>query len=147
MPTRIARGLRSVDLDYGPDRARFRRVDTNETGITTTHYVAGGALEVATTALGTTTRRLYVSGAVVLDTVGLPLAETRFLLKDHLGSLDVVTDANGAVLERLSFDAWGKRRKVDWTAYAGGPLPGESYSWQGKPITKGALLFARRCAA
>ena len=102
----------------------FRRIDTNETGQTTTHYVAGGAFEAVISAAGSVTRRLYVAGAaIVIDTETAPgvttPAETRYLLKDHLGSLDVVTDSSGAVLERLSFDApdqvrgrlWGKRRK------------------------------------
>jgi RHS repeat-associated protein len=40
---------------------------------------------------------------------------TRFWLKDHLGSLHVVTDSIGQVLEELSYDAWGKRRNADWT--------------------------------
>src|SRR6202011_4633541 len=31
-----------------------------------------------------------------------------------LGSIDVITDAIGAVLERDSFDAWGFRRTTDW---------------------------------
>src|SRR6187200_2683146 len=30
--------------------------------------------------------------------------------KDHLGSISTITDENGLVLERLSYDAWGKRR-------------------------------------
>ena len=37
--------------------------------------------------------------------------------KDHLGSVDVVTDANGNVVQRFSFDAWGKRRDVQWVAF------------------------------
>jgi RHS repeat-associated protein len=59
---------------------------------------------------------------------------TRYLLKDHLGSLDVVTDQAGAVMERLSFDAWGKRRQIDWQAYA---PPASLYPWQGNPINRG----------
>jgi RHS repeat-associated protein len=35
---------------------------------------------------------------------------TRYFHKDHLGSISVITDENGLVLERLSYDAWGKRR-------------------------------------
>jgi RHS repeat-associated protein len=34
---------------------------------------------------------------------------------DHLGSLTALTDATGTVLERLSYDAWGRRRSAtDW---------------------------------
>ena len=35
---------------------------------------------------------------------------TRYFLKDHLGSIAVITDEAGAVLERLSYDAWGCKR-------------------------------------
>lgn len=41
---------------------------------------------------------------------------TNYWFKDHLGSLTVITDSVGNVLQRLSFDAWGKRRNEDWTA-------------------------------
>ena len=34
----------------------------------------------------------------------------KYLHRDHLGSVDTITDAAGAVLERLSYDAFGKRR-------------------------------------
>jgi len=35
---------------------------------------------------------------------------TRYFHTDHLGSVSVITDENGSVVERLSYDAWGKRR-------------------------------------
>jgi RHS repeat-associated protein len=39
-----------------------------------------------------------------------------YVHKDYLGSYDVITDKDGKVLERLSFDPWGRRRNpVDWT--------------------------------
>ncbi|MDV8153479.1 polymorphic toxin-type HINT domain-containing protein, partial [Acinetobacter pittii] len=34
---------------------------------------------------------------------------------DHLTSIEVITDATGAVVERLSYDPWGKRRNADGT--------------------------------
>src|SRR5205085_10528638 len=34
----------------------------------------------------------------------------RYFYKDHLGSIAVIADDNGIVVERLSFDSWGKRR-------------------------------------
>ncbi|CAA2142181.1 FG-GAP-like repeat-containing protein [Hyphomicrobium sp. ghe19] len=137
MPTRVVQGLRAIDIAYGPDRARFKRIDTNETGTTTTHYVAGGTYEVMTTATGQVTRRLTIGGAVViLSTQTVPgtwQSQTQYLLTDHLGSLDVVTDGSGAIVERASFDAWGKRRKFDWTVYTAS-LP---FAWQGQTLTRG----------
>lgn len=35
---------------------------------------------------------------------------TRYFHTDHLGSIAVITNEAGAVVERLSYDAWGKRR-------------------------------------
>jgi RHS repeat-associated protein len=40
---------------------------------------------------------------------------TRYFLTDHLGSVSVITDENGLVVQRLSYDAWGKRRNPDGT--------------------------------
>jgi hypothetical protein len=41
--------------------ARFKRVDTNETGTSTTHYVAGGTYEVVTDGTNVT-RKLTIAG-------------------------------------------------------------------------------------
>ena len=38
---------------------------------------------------------------------------TRYFTQDHLGSIAVIADENGNAVERLSYDAWGKRRLPD----------------------------------
>ncbi|MDO7484452.1 toxin C-terminal domain-containing protein [Acinetobacter baumannii] len=43
----------------------------------------------------------------------------RYFHKDHLNSIEVITDAAGNPLERLSYDSWGKRRNVDGTVASG----------------------------
>jgi RHS repeat-associated protein len=40
----------------------------------------------------------------------------RYMHHDHLGSVAVVTNETGAVLERLAFDPWGKRRNINGLA-------------------------------
>ena len=57
----------------------------------------------------------------------------RYLIKDHLGSLDVLTDVSGGVVQRYSFDAWGKRREINWRAV----LPTAPFVWQSQPLTRG----------
>ena len=42
-------------------------------------------------------------------------ASTRYFHTDHLGSIAVITDETGVVVERLSYDAWGKRRFANGT--------------------------------
>ncbi len=51
-----------------------------------------------------------------LDAAGNLLSESKnYLYKDHLGSLDVITDAIGNIVQEQSFDAWGQRRNaVNW---------------------------------
>ncbi|MDT4818979.1 YD repeat (two copies) [compost metagenome] len=46
-------------------------------------------------------------------TIGKEAPLERYLHKDHLGSIVAVTDNQGVVLERFSYDAWGKRRKLN----------------------------------
>ncbi|MFZ5757606.1 MAG: RHS repeat-associated core domain-containing protein [Pseudomonadota bacterium] len=41
--------------------------------------------------------------------------EVRYFHRDHQGSVAVITSATGAVIERFSYDAWGKRRQLDGT--------------------------------
>ncbi len=43
--------------------------------------------------------------------------EKQYLFKDHLGSTDVIVDNDGNVIERLSFNAWGKRRNWTWNEF------------------------------
>jgi RHS repeat-associated protein len=40
---------------------------------------------------------------------------TRYLHKDHLGSVTEITDQDGKLVESLSYEAFGKRRNSDWT--------------------------------
>jgi RHS repeat-associated protein len=37
--------------------------------------------------------------------------------KDHLGSLQAITDNNGTLVQELAYDAWGARRNPDGTAF------------------------------
>ena len=118
MPSLIQQNARQVAIAYGPDRARFKRVDLNETGASTTYYVAGGSHEVVES--GTTvTHKTYIGGAaVVIEVTSAPAStETIYLLHDHLGSTDIITAADGTVQTRYSFDAWGRRRDVTWAAF------------------------------
>jgi hypothetical protein len=39
----------------------------------------------------------------------------RYFMQDHLGSVEVVADQNGNLVEQLSYDIWGRRRNVNGT--------------------------------
>ncbi len=47
----------------------------------------------------------------------------RYLHKDHLGSMQCITDETGKRIQELSYDAWGNRRDVDtWVVYTTTPV-------------------------
>ncbi|MDH0863144.1 RHS repeat-associated core domain-containing protein [Mitsuaria sp. GD03876] len=54
--------------------------------------------------------------------VGTPVTLNYFHY-DHLGSVVAVTNAGGGVVERRSFDPWGRVRQTNGTATANGDLP------------------------
>lgn len=52
-----------------------------------------------------------------------------YLLTDHLGSVNVITNSTGTKLKEYSFDPWGRRRNpTDWTYTA---VPGTSITSRG----------------
>jgi RHS repeat-associated protein len=51
---------------------------------------------------------------------------TRYFHTDHLGSISVITDEAGVVVERLSYDAWGKRRHPDGSPDPAGAITSET---------------------
>ena len=122
----ITRGAHTTRFVYGPDRSRYKRTDKVVTGsgtsTTTTLYL--GNVEKVTAPDGSFTYKRYIADGVLVEqthnTGGARTGEdTRYLLKDHLGSLDVITDVTGTMLQDLSFDAWGQRRAPDdWTVLA-----------------------------
>ena len=73
---------------------------------------------------GSFTYKRYITDGVLIeqehDNTGAREEEdTRYLLYDHLGSVDVITDGVGTVVQDMSFDAWGQRRAAaDWTVLA-----------------------------
>ncbi len=62
------------------------------------HYIHGGAAPVA----------VYTQRNTGVN-------DTRYLHTDHLGSVVAITDESGTVVQRLSYDVYGKRRNPDWT--------------------------------
>ena len=54
---------------------------------------------------GGVAEQLFVVAVIGDTTPGTWTSQTQYLLTDHLGSVDVVTDVAGAVVERMSFDA------------------------------------------
>ncbi|NIV75467.1 MAG: type IV secretion protein Rhs, partial [Gammaproteobacteria bacterium] len=60
--------------------------------------------------------------AIVTDYTATAVRRTDYVHTDHLGSVDAVTDADGQVVERASFDPHGRRRAADWSDASGSAI-------------------------
>ena len=118
----IVQGSTTMSYAYDADHARITQSETNGSATTTTTYLndpASGLSSEKTVSGSTTTWTdyLFAGGARVGErviTVG-GATTLKYFIADHLGSVSVITDGSGAVLERLSYDAWGKRRNANGT--------------------------------
>lgn len=117
-PSQINYSGATLSFSYGPDRARYRQID----GAKTIYYI-GNLFQVELE--GTNVRSItnvYADGQAVFinQLQGLSAPDgwlnDWYLHRDHLGSIDTLTDGSGNVDERFSYDAFGKRRNADWTA-------------------------------
>ncbi|HTO60929.1 MAG TPA: RHS repeat-associated core domain-containing protein, partial [Bradyrhizobium sp.] len=112
-PLSITQGARTISFLDDTDHQRFKQVTPEGT----TLYIAAFGLLAEVNNPGTTSARwtdyLAVGDAMVgmrVLQVASETLSTRYFHSDHLGSISVITDEHGVVLERLSYDAWGKRR-------------------------------------
>ncbi|MFM9880385.1 MAG: RHS repeat domain-containing protein, partial [Burkholderiaceae bacterium] len=75
------------------------------------HYLSAGGMVFALQV--TRTGNLATGGT---GGSAKPAQSLQYLHADHLGSVAVVTDDSGSVIERLAFDPWGTRRFFNGTA-------------------------------
>jgi len=124
----VSKGAHITTFAYGPDRKRYKRTDMSGDGVSpnlirTTLYI--GSVEKITLADGSRQVKRYLGGIAIetesYDGTGAFTGETKsYLHHDHLGSIDVITNALGQIEGNggeMSFDAWGQRRSaITWEA-------------------------------
>ncbi len=139
MPASITKGTVTSTFRYSSEHERVRQVATDSATeqTTTTVYLnprldTGGTFEQVYRPDGSVQRTYYVYAEGPVANVayttqgGNTSVATHYLHADHLGSIIATTDASGAVVERMSFDAWGKRRAFDGQDDAGNVLTATS---------------------
>jgi RHS repeat-associated protein len=110
-PNSITQGTRTVTFSHDMDHQRFKQVAPEGT----TLYIGGFGIfvELYQTSSGNRWNEYLVVGKTMIGVRFLLADETvttRYFHHDHLGSIAVITSESGAVVERNSHDAWGKRR-------------------------------------
>jgi len=117
-PASITQGARTISFVDDTEHQRFKQVTPEGT----TLYIAGFGVLAEVTNPGQVPQKWTDYLAVGNAKVGMRVQQTasetlttRYFHTDHLGSISVITDENGLVVERLSYDAWGKRRNPNGT--------------------------------
>ncbi|MFL0799076.1 MAG: FG-GAP-like repeat-containing protein [Agarilytica sp.] len=134
-PDQIIKGLNTTDIYYGPTRSRYFRQDSVDTQITRYTYVGGIYEKVEFlndgVSINKTEERHYIGGFAIITLEDRSAedsgnAKTRYLHKDHIGSITAITDEGATVVEEFSFDPWGKRRaaSLDELEFLHGPWAG-----------------------
>ena len=122
MASKITKGSDYVEFKYGPDRARWKRTDKKGSATTHTTYI-GNIERIETVGMNVIEWKRYVGGAIFTYQTNMTnqvqASDKAYVYNDHLGSVDVITNAVGTITNRqsMSFDAWGSRRSgEDWSA-------------------------------
>jgi RHS repeat-associated protein len=92
---------------YGADLSRFKRVDRINGEVKTTKFV--GAVEIVTENSSTRYKR-YVGSQTIVEVNQAGQSTESYFYLDHIGSIVVIADEFGIVKEKLSYDAFGRRR-------------------------------------
>ena len=119
MAASITEGTTTLGFVYGPEHERYEQcVGGCTSPTTTTIYLNGPGNEEKVISGSTVTWRDYVSanGGIVAERFNTSGTVTLlYFTGDHLGSTSVLTNSSGAVVERDSYDAFGKRRNANGT--------------------------------
>ena len=128
-PLRIAHANGTVlEFDHGPGNARYVQRSYLDGSLTRTKHYAGRLYEKQVSD-GLVKHLHYIfgpAGLVATYTVANGQPSLAYVHKDHLGSIQSITDQDGALVETLSYDPWGLRRDADtWLPETTEPEPPE----------------------
>ena len=111
----INQGLQ-LNITYGPDEQRIKSEFYTNNVLNKTKYFIGGDYEVEKLPNGSERRIHYLPGGGIYVSNELGTGQMYYVQSDHQGNWSSVTGATGNVLERYSFDPWGRRRNpTDWS--------------------------------
>jgi RHS repeat-associated protein len=118
-PHTITEGHTTLQFLYGPNYSRYQKTVIKDSVTESVKTYIGGLYEQAIS--DTLTKDIHYifagSDSIAIETQSSDgNHSTRYLHKDHLGSIEAITDEQGALVESFSFDAWGKRRAANWNA-------------------------------
>ena len=122
--TQITQENRQLKIEYGVDQQRIRSLYYESNQLKKTKYFAASYEKEIEHTTEKTKNINYIStpyGTLAAYITENNVGQMYYLYKDHLGSITAITNAAGAVIERRSFDAWGRLRNPDNWIYSNIP--------------------------
>jgi RHS repeat-associated core domain len=111
----LTEGDKSYSLAYGVDDQRRKSEYRVGGQLKQTRYYLGDYEEEVDAVTGNVRKIHYLSGGAILIQNGA-IENLYYGYSDYQGSLIVLTDENGNVVEKYAYDPWGARRNpADWT--------------------------------
>jgi RHS repeat-associated protein len=113
----IIQGNYVYTLQYGyNDQRTISQLFRNDTLQKTVYYAGAYEKEVVPGSYDKEIHYIYGGDGLAAICVISSGRYWYYVHKDHLGSLNKVTNSSGAVIQNTSFDAWGRRRNpTNWT--------------------------------
>ena len=100
---------------YNPQGERVKRVESSG-GVTTTTYLVGKLYDEQGTSHND---YIYLGGQRIAEVrATAETLEVFYLLNDHLGSVNVVTDHTGAFVQRLAWTPYGELRQAEGESFS-----------------------------
>ncbi|WP_075965994.1 RHS repeat-associated core domain-containing protein [Parabacteroides massiliensis] len=120
LPVRLSEGNKVYTLTYNGENSRVKSQYVQNGSTVFTKYYCGPYEEIQKG--GTTRKNYYIYGdgqIVAVYTEGTSDARMYYFHNDHLGSPWLITNASGNEVQRLNFNAWGRRRDAtNWDNYS-----------------------------
>lgn len=116
----ISSGNNSQSITYGPAQERKKTVTVVDGVIETKYYCGGLYEEVIKGGEVKKINHIFADGEsiAIFEQSSVNGDKLFFLHKDHLGSIQALTNEAGVLVQELSYDAWGKRRNpLNWEDY------------------------------
>lgn len=133
----------SSEFFYSPGRSRWKHVAFHGGSSETTVYI-GGLVEKATTRTITSWKHTIAAGngpVAIYTRKSSGTNELHYLTKDHLGSVDSISSASGAVEVRLSFNSSARA-----AARTAGPASRRARTGEKSTTPHGKALPATKCS-
>ncbi|MDC0679024.1 RHS repeat-associated core domain-containing protein [Sorangium atrum] len=125
LPERITQGASTITFGYDGDQQRIRKTTPEKE----TLYFGDLYERVTEAVSGAVEHRYHVHSperVVAIVTRGGSDDGTRYVHVDHLGSVDALTDEDGDVIERRSYDPFGQRKNPVWGERPPASFPSET---------------------